>query len=243
MNSNYEARRLFDRLRDAMRSNDTDTPLGQAVARLKQPFVLGDGEKWFYERFIGMASAFRQALAAIDDTISPDLPPFLLDPANIARLFRIPLEDFNWQGVRGGDDQPDRSHLPGAIPSDPLAPSRAGQQPPSSQIGAGEYLSLTEAARLIPGRRPGKRVSLGTIWRWCNQGLRQGIRLKSVLIGGQRCTTRRWLEEFIEAMSQESQPGVADRPAAIRTPTQRQTASERAAEELKAAWKGRRPGG
>lgn len=50
-----------------------------------------------------MLSAVRQALATLDDSISPDVPPFLLDPATIARLFRIPLEDFNWQGHPTGN--------------------------------------------------------------------------------------------------------------------------------------------
>jgi hypothetical protein len=101
------------------------------------------------------------------------------------------------------------------------------------------YLSLTEAAKSIPGRRPGKRASLGTIWRWCNRGLRNGIRLKSVLVGGHRCTTRQWLNEFIEVMSQASLPE-RHQPPVPRTPSQRQAASERAAEELKAAWERRK---
>lgn len=240
MNTNDETHYWFDRLREAMRSNDAETPLGQAVARLKQPFVLGDGKKWFYEGFVSMASAVRQVLAAIDETISPDLPPFLLDPAIYAKFFRIPLEDFNW---REGGDKLDHSAPHEVTPSDTTpAVHRALIEPPTPQNGAGEYLTLTEAARLIPGRRPGKRVSLGTLWRWCTQGLRQGIRLKSVLVGGQRCTTRRWVEEFIEAMTQESRPAATDAPVVVRTPTQRQTASERAAAELKAAWEGRRPG-
>ena len=93
-----EATFLLARIRDALRSNESDTPLGQAVARLKQPFVLGDGEKWYYEGFVSMFSAVRQALASLDDSISPDLPPFLLEPATVASLFGIPLEEFNWQG-------------------------------------------------------------------------------------------------------------------------------------------------
>lgn len=103
MTSNDEAPYLLDRIREAMRSNGAETPLGQAVARLEQPFVLGDGEKWHYEGFVSLFSAVRQAVAAIDDTIPPDLPPFLLDPGTIARMFRIPLEDFNWQGNQGLD--------------------------------------------------------------------------------------------------------------------------------------------
>jgi len=88
----------LDRIRDALRSEQANTPSGQAVARLKQPFVLGDGEKWHYEGFVSMFSAIRHALASLDNSISPDLPPFLLDPATVARLFGIPLAEFNWQG-------------------------------------------------------------------------------------------------------------------------------------------------
>jgi hypothetical protein len=88
----------LDCIRDALRSEQANTHSGQAVACLKQPFLLGDGEKWHYEGFVSMFCAIRHALASLDDSISPDLPPFLLDPATIARVFRIPLEDFNWRG-------------------------------------------------------------------------------------------------------------------------------------------------
>jgi len=102
-----------------------------------------------------------------------------------------------------------------------------------------EGLTMTEAAALLPGRKPGKRLYVNTVWRWCVKGLRNGVRLRSVLIGGQRLTTRRWLQEFIQAMSESRAPGGSS-PPVIRTPRQRQSASERAAEELKAAWKQRR---
>jgi hypothetical protein len=101
-----------------------------------------------------------------------------------------------------------------------------------------EGLTLAEAAALLPGRKPGKRLYVNTVWRWCVKGLR-GVRLRSVLVGGQRLTTRRWLQEFIQAMSEARDPGGSS-PPMIRTPRQRQSASERAAEELKAAWKQRR---
>ena len=102
-----------------------------------------------------------------------------------------------------------------------------------------EGLTMTEAAALLPGRKPGKRLYVNTVWRWCRKGLR-GVRLRSVLVGGQRLTTRQWLQEFIQAMSEAREPGDASPPPVIRTPRQRQSASERAAEELKAAWKQRR---
>lgn len=89
---------LIHRLKEAWKSDEADTPLGQAIARLRIPFELGDGKRWYYERIISFMSAVRQALAAIDDSVSPDLPPFMLEPAAVARFFRIPLEDLNWQG-------------------------------------------------------------------------------------------------------------------------------------------------
>jgi hypothetical protein len=102
-----------------------------------------------------------------------------------------------------------------------------------------EGLTMTAAAALLPGRTPGKRLCVSTVWRWCTKGLRNGVRLRSVLIGGQRLTTRRWLQEFIQAMSEARERAGPD-PPVIRTPRQRQSASERAAEELEAAWKQRR---
>jgi hypothetical protein len=98
MDLNDRSKNHFDLLQAAMRDADPGSSLGQAVARLKQPLVLGDGQKWYYEGFVSMLSAVRQTLATLDGSISPDLPPFLLEPATIARLFGIPLEDFNWQG-------------------------------------------------------------------------------------------------------------------------------------------------
>jgi hypothetical protein len=88
-----------------------------------------------------------------------------------------------------------------------------------------EGLTLTEAAKLLPGRRTGKRISVQTLWRWCMKGLHNGVRLKSVLVGGQRLTTRTWLQEFIEVRTQAAEP--EDRPIPrFRTPTQRQRDSQ-----------------
>ena len=97
------------------------------------------------------------------------------------------------------------------------------------------YLTLTEAAKLIPGRVPGKRMAVGTVWRWCRRGVRNGIRLKSVLIGQQRYTTREWLQEFIDAVTQAAEPD-GHEALRLRTPRQRRTAAEQATEELKKMW-------
>jgi hypothetical protein len=88
----------FERIREAMRNAPPDTPLGRAVARLREPFVLGDGGRFHYERFVTMFVAIRDALHEIDPSIPPDLPPALLHPAFIANMFQIPLEKFNYQG-------------------------------------------------------------------------------------------------------------------------------------------------
>ena len=71
------------------------------------------------------------------------------------------------------------------------------------------------------------------------RGLRNGIRLKSVLIGGQRYTTKEWIKDFIDAMTDGAEPTVAS-PVPVRTPNQRQTASDRATDELKSLWNQKR---
>jgi hypothetical protein len=97
------------------------------------------------------------------------------------------------------------------------------------------YITLAEAARLIPGRRPGKAASINTVWRYCTRGLRDGIRLRSKMVGGHRCTTPEWVEEFIEELTHAAGP-TSPPERQVRTPGQRQRASEKAARELNAEW-------
>jgi hypothetical protein len=112
-------------------------------------------------------------------------------------------------------------------------PSLVNPAKPSSP-----YFTLTEAAALFPGRRPGKRVSVQTVWRWCMRGVRKGIRLRSVLVGGQRYTTPAWINDFIEAVTRVARPEEVNHPAP-RVLGFRQKASDAAAEELRARWKRR----
>lgn len=62
------------------------------------------------------------------------------------------------------------------------------------------YLTVTEAARLIPGR-----PSAHSIWRWCRKGIisRSGCRLflEHVRIGGKIYTTEKWLHEFCSELA------------------------------------------
>jgi hypothetical protein len=119
---------------------------------------------------------------------------------------------------------------------DPTSHSYEGERGSNGGEGglATQYITLNEATKLIPGR-DGRRISLKSVHRWCRKGLRSGVRLRSELVGGKRCTTRRWLCEFFEALNREAESGVADRSVPRTTP-QRQDASDRALQELKEAW-------
>lgn len=101
MKTNNHCFDYASRIREAFRNPETETPLGRAVARMREPFQVGDGKKWLYEGFISAFSALFEALRAIDDSIPPGLPPHLLDPARIAKMFGLPLEDFNYTGGAG----------------------------------------------------------------------------------------------------------------------------------------------
>src|SRR5438046_2237101 len=56
-----------------------------------------------------------------------------------------------------------------------------------------EFISLKKAAKSCP-----VPVSLASIWRWSTRGIR-GILLRTVVQGGRRYTTLRWVEEFVAA--------------------------------------------
>ena len=221
---------ILDGLREAFRNNETKTPLASALARLKEPILVGEGDEWHYEGFISLFHAIRQAVRAVDPSVPAGFPAHCLDPEMISRFFRIP------SGKLAGASPPPTSIESSLTGNHPQAHSSLSLPENIPHQGDHpDYLTLTDASKLIPGRRGGKRISTQTVWRWCMRADRNGTRLKSVLIGGQRYTTRRWLNEFIEAKSASAGPSEIT-PAPIRTPGKRQTASELAAEELKATW-------
>jgi hypothetical protein len=74
-----------------------------------------------------------------------------------------------------------------------------------------------------------KRVSLATVHRWAQRGLR-GVKLRTLRAGGALFTTECWLLQFFEALSEPTN-GRANSP----TPRQRKRALERAQRELEAA--------
>lgn len=69
-------------------------------------------------------------------------------------------------------------------------------------------MTLTEAAKCIPGREPGRRVSVMTVHRWAARGNR-GVRLRTQFVGGIRMTTPQWVREFVAALNGELAPAPA----------------------------------
>lgn len=67
------------------------------------------------------------------------------------------------------------------------------------------FIPLVEARQELPGRGRGKAVSRRTMWRWCRQGIK-GARLRSRLIGGTRCTTLGWINEFLDLINGPGEP-------------------------------------
>ena len=61
-----------------------------------------------------------------------------------------------------------------------------------------QLVTLTEAARRLPGRST--RPSVSTIFRWVSPGLR-GIQFETVKVGGRRCTSIEALERFFQRLT------------------------------------------
>jgi len=58
--------------------------------------------------------------------------------------------------------------------------------------------------RMAPGHLPpcrgGRKLSLSTLYRWANRGLR-GVRLETIQVGGTVCTSREALQRFFQRLS------------------------------------------
>ena len=86
----------------------------------------------------------------------------------------------------------------------------------------GEYLDLTEAAKLAPGR-----PHVASVWRWCRRGVKvrgsgERVTLQHIRAGGRLYTTAADLERFFQAVSAaDAQHFQADEP----TPAHRRTTS------------------
>jgi hypothetical protein len=100
-------------------------------------------------------------------------------------------------------------------------------------VSSESTISLTQAARLLPPGRRGRPVSLSCLLRWVLTGATgpsgERVRLEGVRLGGRWVTSREALQRFAERLT----PAMPDTlPPTPRTPTARQRASDRAAEEL-----------
>jgi hypothetical protein len=81
-------------------------------------------------------------------------------------------------------------------------------------------LSMTEAAKLLPGR-----PDVSTLWRWRTGGCR-GHKLETILFGGRRYTSREAITRFLTAINGQ--------PIQAETPRQRERAIDRAERKAKA---------
>ena len=63
-----------------------------------------------------------------------------------------------------------------------------------------DLFSLTEATKLLPRRRAGKRPNVATLYRWSTAGCK-GIVLETIQIGGTRCTSREALQRFFDRLT------------------------------------------
>ena len=101
-----------------------------------------------------------------------------------------------------------------------------------------DYISLTEAAKLSPGR-----PSTNAIWRWCRKGVLsrtgQRVRLDHVRIGGKIFTTETDLQKFFRQVAESDRAYFQDPDRSpdlsAKRPTdkQRQRRIDRAERELR----------
>jgi hypothetical protein len=96
-----------------------------------------------------------------------------------------------------------------------------------------DYLTLSQAARLLPGRRQkGPGLNPATLWRWATAGRGpQKVKLRTVSLPGGLVTTRVWLEEFLTTVARSKERWESKR----RTARQRRAESRWAMDVLRKA--------
>jgi hypothetical protein len=104
-----------------------------------------------------------------------------------------------------------------------------------TEVVAGDALTLSAAARLLPSHRGDGRVSATTIWRWITAGTRTSdgrtFRLEAARVGGRWLTSRAALARYAAALTPAANPTPTP-STPTRTPAARRKASERAAARL-----------
>lgn len=103
-----------------------------------------------------------------------------------------------------------------------------------------EHLTLTQAAKLAPGRPSGN-----CIWRWCRRGVlaRGGerIRLEHIRAGGKILTTAAWIAAFAKRLA-EADAAYFDRREAEAPPPPRRATHARPSRRVDAIERSRRMG-
>lgn len=72
-----------------------------------------------------------------------------------------------------------------------------------AQADDSALLTFAQVAAELPPRRNGRPTSPMTLYRWANEGY-QGIYLEYRQVGSIRMTTRRWIGEFFDALTERS---------------------------------------
>jgi hypothetical protein len=103
--------------------------------------------------------------------------------------------------VRVGALEERRIDMDPGQPPNPPPPSQAGPA-----AGTSRYLSLSQAARTLPGH-----THPSTLWRWINKGV-AGVRLRAVRIGRRVFTTQTWIEDFIQSCTAAGEAPATHKP-------------------------------
>ena len=67
-------------------------------------------------------------------------------------------------------------------------------------FGSEQVVTMTEACKLLPCRRRGKKPNVATLYRWANAGVR-GMRLESIMVGGTRRTSVEAIQRFFDRLT------------------------------------------
>jgi hypothetical protein len=97
-----------------------------------------------------------------------------------------------------------------------------------------QLISLTDATKILPKRRAGKRPNVATLYRWAQIGMR-GIRLEYSQIAGTKCTSREALQRFFDALTEQAESGRSPVPQPAKLSALRRKQIEAAEKRLQAA--------
>jgi hypothetical protein len=149
--------------------------------------VVGENGQWHYEGFVNLSQAMHEALRAVDPSIPAGLPAHVLDPEVIARFFKIPLEDLNWQGGEVDSKITNEGRRQGKNQplNDPPAPQ--GQPPPDVSMIAKSLQRIADVLDPPPSKivdSPYVADRLGCTTVWVAEMARRGQIPKNCIVPG-----------------------------------------------------------